>query len=63
MTEILQGMSAQIRRFASDRSGSTAMEYAIIATFIASAVIICANLMSGYISTVYARVMTLAFGG
>ena len=60
--EIVIRTRGAARRFASDRSGATAMEYALIVGLIGGAVIVGISALGGSVADLYGRVVT-AFTG
>lgn len=56
MTKLHPFRSCEIRRFLADQHGTTAIEYGVIASVIATAIVAAVNLIGGEVASMFQRV-------
>lgn len=56
MTKLYLFRPCEIRRFLADQSGTTAIEYGVIASIIATAIVAAVNLIGGEVAAMFQRV-------
>ena len=54
--EIVSGIRSAARRFTSDCSGATAIEYAVVAVLIGAALVAVVGLLGGTVAALYERI-------